>query len=706
MTTAAIIGSVVRVSEKVASLEPLFEVTHDARSPYRRIENPRADYPDRGRIVWFDPPREAHERTLWRVDVTECVTYHRAEANIDALMVLQGSSPEPLSEIVDLRQVGDEDEIRRRVTGDGIALPQPPSSSVFLWVGPGRFIGPVHLERPASGRQWHLGAAAVEEPIACWEGDQGEILITGAGASSRLFAVSARAWRRTGLTDWNPDDSKVLTRVLKELRKLDPEFARSVSLTTKSIERLGQVIADATVPDLGMHEQRLSRVRNFLGRQEHGLVAGSDVLREVLELPEIREALGEHRATIEKAVRQEITDRVAVELDRERRELEGLAGERAQAAAELEAIRSEIQGRSRDLEELVGSFERTLADRVAAIVERPERFLADAILLRAALGLAPAREPLRPQSNAPRPSHPGTVLSFQEPQQLQLALDLSFQEAGLPRVLGQLVHGAFLAGAVPALVGGRSIDALHAYAHCLTGGRVIRVPLSSGVLSVRDFLDQLSIGMDGTPETKSCLAEAGRQNALTMLILENVNACPLDTVVLPLLRAQRDGEGPIPSNICVGATLSQGAARLPLPTTAWEYLALVDTSGSRSADLAATHPDRRHSTLAPSEMSPTLWNTLRSVAAQRAISRCAQTLDRLRDAISLDIGVRDLALRLFAAFLDSGLDEDSALESVIAVVVMPSLVDRGEDLIAALAQQGLGVEGIRAVMPTAQFLIA
>jgi hypothetical protein len=699
-----LVGIVAWTAEKAASLEPLYQLAQDGTSSYRRVEDLRGEYPDRGRVVWFNPPRDAQEGSVWRLDVTDCMTYHKAEQNADALMVVPGSYQE-LSEILDLRHVGDDEEIRREVTGDGVQLRQPTSHDVFLWVGHRRFVGPVRLERVGAGQRWRLNASQVEDPLASWQGDEDDALVVGEGGARRIVATG-RTWRKSGLIDWNPDDVKVLLRTLHDLRKLDPAFAQTIPLTSKSIERLGSVLASATMADRSMHEQRLRRAERFLPRLgETGRLSG-ELMGALLTLPAVLKEFDRHQVTVEEAVRKETTDRMATELAHERGELDRLVDARTAALQELDSVRAQIRAESQRLDAVVGSFEQSLSGRIAAVVKTPQHFLAEVVMLRAALGL-PARAPDEGRNKGTTPfgaGAPDVVVTHLE--QLKAALEISFQRAELPPGLSNVLLAAFLAKGVPALVGGRATDVLRTYARCAMGGRVVRVALSPGILSPRDLLEQYAESNNGVWRLRDILQRIAEGDGLALVILENVNVCPLDTSLLPLLRTQGAEGGLLPSNAVLAATLSVGPARLPLSAAAWEYLALVPVSGVGSIGTYSSHPDRRDSPLPLSSIAPSSWLDLRASTSEVSVVLCADALGRLPESLELDLGVRDQALRVFSAFVACGYEQRVALEETLAVAVSPSVVGRADAFAAALAEQGHLFQRVRAVLRTAAFLNA
>lgn len=689
-------------SDRVATLEPLYQMTPEGQ--YRRISNSSVEYPDLGRIVWFDPPR-LQEGGFWRVEITDCSTYHKAEPNTEAFMVLHGSQ-EALSEVLDLQHLGDEDDIRIQVTGDGILLQQAPLNPLYLLIGRDRFVGPVHLIHTGSQR-WRLDSSTVEAPLTCFEGDESGLFSLEAGRARRLIAVASRHWRRSGQTDWNTDDIKVLVRTLKDIRRADPEFARSQKVTDKAIEHVGYLLANGMASDRKLLEQRLNRTKRFFTLISQNFHAGEEVVDSLLSLPRVRAELEERRVALEEDLRRDIIDRVNMEIAAAHQQLADLRNEHTSSLADLETIKSEIHAQTQRLDDVVDSFERRLAERVTAIAADPQRFLADVTLLRVALGVDSGKSLPNIMTNnntavAPEPDS----LVFNEPRQLDMALDLSFQAAELPLTLWRLLKGALLIGSVPALAGGRSTDALQTFARCTVGGRVLRVAASSGIFSPIDLLDQPVVNDTGMPRLAQALRKASQVNSLTLVILENANVIPLDTILLPLLRSQRMGGGPLSQNVCVAVTLSQGVARLPLPAGTWEYLVLVELTSLANARGSTVHPDRRPLPLRPSEISSASWQEIRESASGGAVARCAEILTSLQDSLALDLGVRDHALRLFASLQSCGCDEMEALETVLSGVVAPSLPNSTDALPGIFSDYGLSTDRIRAMIATTHSLNA
>lgn len=704
MDGTSLVAAVIRVSERVASLEPLYELPRDNRTPILQIKDALSVFPNRGRVVWFDPPRTLQERTVWLVDVVESLTFRESVQNADRYMVAPSSSPSVLSDVFDLRTLGDEEAIRCQATEEGLLLTSAPTGSAFLHVGPRRFIGPVDFERVDAGGRWRV--RDIEKPLSCWEGSEADVLPVGLHSSRRDVAVS-RAWRRVGQTDWHPNDFKILTTVLKTAHKLDKEL-EPVQLTRKSLARLETILSGPLVSEAEreLHQQRLRRVRSVLPRIEKAAELESEVIEAVLDLPAVRLAVDRHRETVEAAVQLEVTQRVTAGLSKERLELDRLRGDNTHAAQVLDAVRADVRQHQANLAELVGSFERTLAERVRAVIEDPTRFLADVVLLRAALGLRVDDSRGSAASISAAANSEAAPLVLSEPAQLVAALTVSFQAEELPSDLFRLLHGAFVAGAVPALTGGRAMDALRTYARCTTGARILHVATSSDILSPGDLLTAISTLEGGTRRLSDLLHGIDADGPPVLLVLENVNTCSVDTALLPLLRAQRVGEGPFPRNLWIAATLSEGPLRLPLGTSTWAHLALVDTVSVGDLPSLTFHPDRRISPFPPSAVNAALLQTMHRTASDCSVLRCAEVLEVLSASLVLDLGVRDQTLRLFAALCANGFVETSALTWAIAAAVLPSLPDQADALMAALKQQGLSIETVRAMQPAVRLVSA
>jgi hypothetical protein len=700
--STSLVVTVIRVSEKAASLEPLYEVVSDPRAPYRQIRDPLAEFPNRGRLVWFDPPRGVQDRTIWLVEAAESLTYRKATSNSDEYMVAQGSSPLALIDVLDLRALGDEETIRRHATVEGLLLANPPAATTFLRVGACRFIGPVDFGLLSEGGRWRV--RDVERPLASWVGREEDILRFGTLSARREVAVS-RTWRRVGHVDWHANDLKLLAGVLRAAHKLDREF-EPVQLTRKSLTRLEEILSGplGSEAERELHQQRLRRVRSVLPHIEETAALGDEVLAAILEVPAIKLAIDRHRETVGAAVRQEVTERVTVALSKERRDAERLQGDNQRAARELELRRTEVGEQEARLAELVDSFEATLAARVREIAVDPPRFLADVVLLRAALGLPSGKPegPITPVDAAAKSFV--APLNLSEPGQLLAALEVTFQTAEFSADTFRLIHAAFLAGAVPALIGGRAMDALVSYARCATGSRILRVASWSGILSAGDLLNATASigGREG--HLNDLLRGLGSTEQPVLLALENVNVFPVDIALVPLLRAQRSGGGPFPPNLLVGATLSEGPIRLPMAPSTWGHLALIGPTAVGGPPSGTVHPGHRRSPFPPSTLSLPQWQDLRHTASNGPVLRCAEVLEGLPVSLRLDLEVRDQALRLFAALCASGYGEDQALCSAIGATVLPSLPGQADALGAALAQQGLDADRVASLQAASKLV--
>jgi chaperonin cofactor prefoldin len=488
----------------IAQLRPFYEAAPNSLSWQRPLsaDDARQEFPNRGLVTWFGRPDTAREGTVWQFRVEEQRTFDRAKPHHDAFKVAAAPAPTPPVEIVDLRGIGDEEQIRLRVTQEGLELSFVPSARIYLWVDDGCWIGPVHLvESPKPGRwildpqQKQQGILPKVQPVPT-----SQLARLSVGAPRLFLAPAAKAGSQFGTVDWAPDEI-VLKRVLRRLRKTDRAYTDALGLTEKAIDRAVGVLSDAEAlgTDLSLDLQRLRRARSIVGSLVERQNLAEDVLRELLQLPSIQAGIRE----VQNRVRQETEERVRAELEESVTRITELRGQQSRLEEEIAALQTTLATHA---DELAAKVETRLAELMA----RPGQALTDLAILRAALDVAagaklvagappstrgagdgsvvPASLPPLPSSAAP-PS--GEVANLIEQAQLRQTLRRAFRARAVPTQAAKVMHAAFLAGAMPVLAGVGASRALEAYAAAVTGGRWLWVPISPAMLDAGDLLGRV-----------------------------------------------------------------------------------------------------------------------------------------------------------------------------------------------------------------------
>ncbi len=138
-------------------LQPLYMSSPDRRS-WVPIPEPGTRFPKRGHVFWSEPPAGATEQRLWQFRIAEQTRATVAAAHDRYCAV----DVRAVREVVDVREDGDPDAVRRWLTEAGLYLPTPPLPSVYLWTADDLVVGPVGLTRAKGASDcwlWQGGTA-------------------------------------------------------------------------------------------------------------------------------------------------------------------------------------------------------------------------------------------------------------------------------------------------------------------------------------------------------------------------------------------------------------------------------------------------------------------------------------------------------------------------------------------------------------------
>lgn len=717
----------------IAHLRPLCEAAPNLLSWHRPLssEDARREFPNRGLVTWFGPPDTARDGTVWQFRVEEQRTFDPANPHHDAFKI--APAPTPPVEILDLRGVGDEEQVRLQVTQEGLELAFVPSARVYLWVEDDCWIGPLHLVRsPESGR-WVLDPQQQQREMLSKvrAAPASQLTHLSVGARRLFLAPGGWAGSRLGQVDWAPDEI-VLKRVLRRLRKTDRAYTDALELTEKAIDRAVGVLSDAKAlgADLSLDLQRLRRARSIVGSLVERQDLAKDVLRELLQIPSIQADI---QAEQDRA-RQETEEQVRAELEESLSRIKELRGQQSRLEKEIAALQAAL---AMQTDELAAKVETRLAELMA----QPGQALTDLAILRAALGIAagskPAAEapastrgagdgPVVPASLPPLPpsaaSPKGEVAHLVDQAQLRQTLRKAFRAQAVPAQAVKFMHAAFLAGVMPVLAGIGASRALEAYAASVTGGRWLWMPISPTMLDASDLL--------GRPDPAArrfvpapgglldLLLRARGTDDLYLVVLDGINRAAVDSYLTPLLacyaNAWQREQGralplfhpsavsaddpyasaawlPWPPNVLLAGTLSDGAATVPIPPSFWTSATLIplDVFGGEAGAAEGPAPAVLAGPSSPelplAAVSLGTWRSWREqVAGSPKVADASDVLKALQESgLSLPAELQVLCGRLCAAestwFPAAGADgsggEDGrAVEGMVLQCLVPFAV--------------------------------
>lgn len=710
-------------------LRPLYRSSEEL-SEWIPVE--QTDFPNRGAVTWYDPPSDLAKDSLWQFQVQESRTYRADNPNHDQFFA---SNPVSAREVIDLR-LDDKpfilDDARREVVEEGIELQFIPPQQVHLWIDDDALTSPVHLIQ--HGNKWRISTDQSQKTfIKVYSIPQKKIVELRAGGARRAFlAPDAQTGAPTQLLDWSSDDV-LLKRVLKWLQEADKDFAHSIELTKRALNRAAEIVRGehSETGEAALRKQQLQRALALASAIEE-----TDELRRVLEedllnLPAVIERINE---AVDEA-RQEAREQIRHEESEAASSVAALRVEKAaleQEIKEFEQRRAELSlSLQRQVEESRAAVEAALEEQMSELMNRPAQVLANISIFRAALNLAPSTN----SSNAHAPRHltagdaasGRSILSLRfvrreeqiklitDQQDLRTALNESHAAAGFDSGVAATLHAAFLSGMMPILSGSAAYEAVKSYASRVAGGRLLWIPVPATTLEPNDLLgrfDAASRNFVPHPNGLLDLLLHARNSAeLFIVVLDGFNRAPVDSYLSPLLSMFDDAwlveherralplvhqssvsvEEPYVAaarltwapNVLLAGIWSEGAASLPVPASFWDAASFVTTEQA-SFDDAAVDNSNRHETNSDAELSElTLeaWRDWRDEGAQKKASpQLKKLMELLTNMEALLGGLRQSKfINFYTAMREWKQNENNALRTAAVCCLAPRAFALGQD---------------------------
>lgn len=175
------------------------------------------------------------------------------------------------------------------------------------------------------------------------------------------------------------------------------------------------------------------------------------------------------------------------------------------------------------------------------------------------------------------------------------------------------VHSTLLAGGVPVLVGESALDILETYAACVTGGRVLWLPIAPSLLESADLIGKPDAATRNFVPHAAGLADLlleakRRPDNLYLVVLDGINRAAIEHYLQPMLNLYHElwhtsrthsfpffhshavlendpyaelAQMHLTQNILITATLSDGMAVIPPPASFWSKAAFIDADIAR-----------------------------------------------------------------------------------------------------------------------------
>lgn len=638
--------------QRVALLEPLYRLIEDTNS-WAEIDNIRVNFPNRGYVTWMKPDDNVIQGSTWRFRYEPHPNFDASDPKRDRYRINWDRPPEPLCEVLDLKESGPDKILKRLELG--LSLKFVPTRFVYVVIDKESWAGPLKLVQH-QGR-WTLDPQQRQNPIDRVAALPAKSLDRFDINDKRIFLqYDIPTPTKVGELDWAPVQL-VISRLLKKFQQ-SAELKRVVTITKATIK---QIVDTLPGDEHDVTKQQIERARKYLSTIDRVNIDMTQFEEELLKLP----AVAERIAAAEREARRSARAQAEAEaIEQARRELEGLraehqqvtssvASQRAQLAelkqaaqaaeqratavveaemrrreSELSALDEQLAERRHQFEDQLALADAEITRRIADLIARPGEALAQIGLIRAALGQT---QPIGRAATAATPAiHPPIgVVQRGEPQiddQKELAkmLRRAMGGAGADLSIGVVIHSALLAGLVPLLSGPEALDVLEQYANVVAGGRMLWVNIPPTLLEPADLLGrvdphsgQFAPHPSGLLDLLLFADEPEQRDQLFLVVLDGINRSAADSYLQPLLACYRAsrcsqeqrglriahpsafsaGDPYVaaahlrwPSNVLLAGVLSDGTATLPLPSSLWADAFFVRLHAPKSPKVSLRGP--------------------------------------------------------------------------------------------------------------------
>jgi hypothetical protein len=546
----------------IAGVRPLVELQ---KSDWRLIDAAE-EFPTKGQLFWPNAQGATQDALI----------IFRREENSGQKDEFKVADPKPAYEVLDLRKYGTAIELRS-VLVEGVRYSGPTGViRVLIWCKPDVLVGPVELNRVATGNVKLTGGNLARVPLFSGDG----------GAVRSVVVDNVTRWLRVddgpplGYVDWD-DDATVLRRALEASVRVAKQNGHDTGQTKRQLEEASKVLAAQGVgADAQLDNFRVERARSLLGHTDILIRSSAEFFDLMSNHPAIQDSLKrlteKTRADVElsaRAVAEQWIARERVALKetteanaRAKSQLDQKEQDLRKAEARLAEIQSKIESATKEVEAAVDA-------RILAVLDRPMELLADVSVLRPFFGPDRMRTAHVPVGPAPAKIAWSRLRGedIKDKASLRRLLTAAARARGVDPELMLQVHAAIVARLLPITLGPRALAALMAYAHVACADRMHIIHVSPGAIQPHDFDEVHGGGL------LAATASARDVEGLSLVVLEGANRAPLEGPVVPLLQMSELGMSPLADagGLRLTASLVAGATTVPVTPQIWSHAAAI-----------------------------------------------------------------------------------------------------------------------------------
>ena len=697
MSDAVYIGRVMWVKEvyeknyRHAMVEPLVQSSPDRKSWIGAIKDPVDVFPPRGNVYWHGAPENLIEGEFYEFEA-EPHPYYSGQPDKEAFQVRSHKKP---TEIIDLREIGSERDIRILLTTKGVFLNDGPlAESCVLWIQDDKWIGPVKLALIPGTKSWQLDPQALVG-IRCWKIPNGAIhKVELEGTRYLLSPTQENLGQYTGLVTWESDKvlaKRVLNRLLKRDRKVASALGLSKEVFKKSIETLEDAgLVGAELEQELAFRERIQEILEAIKKNEDLLDEAASVC---FELDPVKQA-------VEEKAKREYEKRLSeyeVELESyfaaKKIEIHDVEKDLKIKKTELDNINERINTTEQELCNRVNEFDAVLSQRLSKIIEKPEQLFAEMALFKGiAATVHPPCPPQGQGSHRLKAEHLHESQIIKDRSLLVGALSQRLLDIGISPQVGLRLHSSLLSGTVPVMIGSEALDVVRIYADCTSGGVLHWIPIGGTLFEPTDLLGRAD------PSSHSFLPHPGGlldlllddSDAVHIVVLDGFNRASVDGYLLPILQLVRDategrGDLTIPlfsagttnnknygtthciawsKNVLLVLRPTAGVSVLPVPRELWSHCAVID---NEETEIVPSSHDMKKSRVLKEDWISWSDEVLSLSNAMETPIANGQACAQLQHSIRRKIG------RLIGSGVALGLDKDRAANEAMRLGLVPYL---------------------------------
>lgn len=565
--------------ERIAWIRPLVEVTG---SGWEEVQDPEQQFPARGSIFW---PRAT-------LATKDALIHFRAKENSirkeggDDYMV---ADPQPALEVLDLRSVGTCEQVRIALNS-GIQVPGHPNSRLLIWCKGNFVVGPVSLLTGING----LTTTEKKDRarIHCFQFKEAEIRQISFEGITRSIVARSTLGPPQSYVDWD-DDKQVMRRAIEYA--VTKSAAASIDFPKHMIEEAAEHLTKSgSSPDLQLELYRLERSRSLVTDLKKLASVSEEIVSVLRKHPSVAKEIEQLKA----AERDKARNEAVAALAAEREALEKIKKEYGVVESALSSAKRRLDEADASVREQTRDIEAKIQRRIVEVLDDAPAFLANVALLKPFLAGKEAPEQSPEISVGPWKVGTNKISNAKE---LRARIIPAFKAMGVPTTAYQPIHAAFAGGLLPVVSGSRALEALHAYAHVVTGGRRLVVQATSALADVQDIFGRV-MERRFVPHAAGLIdvvRAARKSDGLFLVILDGINRGATESYLLPLIRAalrrttgislfhpsaveagdpyRLDARVEWPKNLLLAVTVIEGPTTLPVAPDLWSDSVLIQT---------------------------------------------------------------------------------------------------------------------------------